>query len=218
MKVVVVAAGDLAPGDVDELDGAGLVIAADGGATSLVAAERHVDRIVGDLDSIDGALAERLAAAGAAIERHPTDKESSDTELAVRSARTAGATRSVLLGAVGGDRLDHELANLLLLADPSLAGVDLRAVHGPSVVRPLRAGERLELLGRVGDLVTLLPIGGDASGVTTGGLRWSLDAATLPLGGSRGLSNEVTATRAWVSLERGTLLVVETALGGANSS
>jgi thiamine pyrophosphokinase len=217
MKVVVVAAGDLAEGDLDELADAELVIAADGGAAALVASERRVDRIVGDLDSIDPGLVERLAEAGTAIERHPVDKEASDTELAVSSALAAGATQVVLLGAVGGPRLDHELANLLLLADPSLAGIDLRAVHRPSVVRPLRGGERLELIGRVGDLVTLLPIGGEADGVTTGGLRWSLDAATLPLGGSRGLSNEVTAPDAWVSLERGTLLVVKTAVEGANA-
>jgi thiamine pyrophosphokinase len=217
MKVVVVAAGDLAAGDVGELDDAELVIGADGGAASLLAAERPIHRLVGDLDSIDPALVDRLAGSGTEIERHPTDKEASDTELAVRSALAAGAAEVVLLGAVGGNRLDHELANLLLLTDPSLAGIGVRAVHGPTVVRPLRAGERLELVGRVDDLVTLLPVGGDAHGVTTGGLRWALDAATLPLGGSRGLSNEVVAEGAWVASERGTLLVVETAVEGVNS-
>ena len=38
-----------------------------------------------------------------------------------------------------------------------------------------RGGGRLDLEGGVGDLVTLLPIGGDAGGVTTTGLRWPLD-------------------------------------------
>ena len=218
MKVVVVAAGDLVPGDIDELDTADLVIAADGGAIPIVAAERQIDRLIGDLDSIGSDLVDRLAAAGTQIERHPVDKEASDTELAVRSALGAGATGMVLLGAIGGDRLDHELANLLMLTDPLLAGIDVRAVHGPTVVRPLRGGERLELVGRAGDLVTLLAIGGDAHGVSTGGLRWALDAATLRLGGSRGLSNEVIAAGAWVASERGTLLVVETALRGATSS
>ena len=218
MKVVVVAAGDLAPGDIDELDTAELVIAADGGAISIVAAERQIDRLIGDLDSIDSGLVDRLAAAGTEIERHPVDKEASDTELAVRSALGAGATGMVLLGAIGGDRLDHELANLLMLTDPLLAAIDVRAVHGPTVVRPLRGGERLELVGRAGDLVTLLAIGGDAHGVSTAGLRWALDAATLPLGGSRGLSNEVIAAGAWIASGRGTLLVVETALRGATSS
>ena len=66
--------------------------------------------------------------------------------------------------------------------------------------------------------MTLLPLGGDAYGVTTQGLRWSLDAATLAVGRSRGLSNEVTARPASVSLEQGTLIVIETAREGDFSS
>ena len=213
MKVVVVAAGDLGPSDVQQLADAKLVIAADGGAASLVAAGCRVDRLVGDLDSVDAALIEELAQTGTVIERHPVDKDASDTELALRSALAAGATSVVLLGAIGGVRLDHELASLLLLADESLRGLPVELIHGPTTVRVVRGGERIDLGGRIGDLVTLLPIGGDAVGVTTHGLRWPLDGATLRLGASRGLSNELTSP-ASVAVEHGTLLVVETATGG----
>lgn len=74
----------------------------------------------------------------------------------------------------------------------------------------------MALSGRVGDLVTLLPIGGDARGVTTGGLRWALDRALLRMGRSRGLSNEVASVPASVGLEEGVLLVVETAIEGSS--
>ena len=218
MNVVVVAAGDLVPEDLRELEDAELVIAADGGAVSLNAAGQRIDRLVGDLDSVDGALVDRLAAGGTVVERHPADKEASDTELALRAALARGATHVTLLGATGGDRLDHELANLLLLADPSFAEVDLCAVHGPSLVRPLHPGSHVALRGGAGDIVTLLPIGGAASGITTAGLRWPLAGATLPMGGSRGLSNEITAEGASIQLEAGTLLVIETARGGDRSS
>src|SRR5690606_37226394 len=110
-------------------------------------------------------------------ERHAADKEASDTELAVELAIGEGATEILLLGATGGDRLDHELSNLLLLADPSLAGLDVRAVHARTTARVLHGGSHMAMVGRVGDLVTLLPIGGDAAGVTTVGLRWTLDRA-----------------------------------------
>jgi thiamine pyrophosphokinase len=66
----------------------------------------------------------------------------------------------------------------------------------------------------VGDTVTLLPVGGDVTGVTTDGLRWPLRAATLRMGRSRGLSNEVASVPASVQIELGTLLVVETATRG----
>ena len=214
MKVVVVASGELDASDVAWLDDADLVIAADGGAASLDRVGRTPDVLVGDLDSIDPPLVARLAAAGTTVERHPVDKEASDTELAVEMAIGAGGVAVVVLGAMGGARLDHELANLLLLADASLAGRDVRAVRGRTRVRAVHAGERLDLDGSPGDLVTLLPVGGDAVGVSTDGLRWPLDGATLLFGRSRGLSNEVVAAPASVRITSGTLLVVETASGG----
>jgi len=217
MRIVVVASGALAPGDEAWLDGADAVIAADGGAASLDRLGRRPDRLVGDLDSAPRPLVERLEAAGTRLDRHRVDKDASDTELALRAAIEDGAGRVDLLGAIGGDRLDHELANLLLLVDPDFAGIELRAISGSTVVRAVRGGRRLSLQGDVGDLVTLLPIGGDAKGVTAVGLRWPLDAATLPMGRSRGLSNVVVGPDASITLTDGILLVVETASTGDHS-
>lgn len=214
MRVTVVASGDLADGDERWLDGA-MVIAADAGATSLDRLRRVPDRLVGDLDSIPDELLARLTAAGVAIDRHPAAKDASDTELALEAAMAAGATEIVLLGAVGGPRLDHQLANVLLLADPALAGRDVRIVHGPTTVRIVRGHGRVALEGSPGDLLTLLPVGGDASGVRIDGVRWALEDATLRVGRSRGLSNEVVAPPASVSLEQGTLLVIEHRTQGA---
>ena len=217
MRVVVVASGELEPEDGRWLDRADLLIAADGGAASLDRLGRRPDVLVGDLDSADAALVERLMDAGTRVERHDHDKEASDTELALEAAIAAGATEVLLLGALGGERVDHELANLLLLADPALAGRDVRLIRGPIAVRALRTGTSVALGGGPGDLVTLLPVGGDAAGVTTRGLRWALDGATLRLGRSRGLSNEIVSQPASVSLEQGTLLVVETAIEGSTT-
>lgn len=211
MKVVVVASGDFDPADATWLHDADIVIAADGGAESLDRLGRRPDLLIGDLDSTGPGLVERLGAGGVRVERHPVDKEASDSELALRAAIDAGADEIVLLGAIGGDRLDHELANVLLLADPVLAGRHVRLVHAGNTVRVVRSGESLTLDGRTGDLVTLLPIGGEAAGLTTDGLRWPLDAATLRMGRSRGLSNEIVAVPASVRLDSGVLLVVERA-------
>ena len=214
MRIVVVASGALASGDEAWLDGADAVIAADGGASALDRLGRRPDRLVGDLDSAPPALVVRLEAGGTRIDRHPVDKDASDTELAVRAAIDDGADQVDLLGATGGDRLDHELANLMLLTDPAFAGVALRAIVGLTTVRAVRGGERLVLEGGAGDLVTLLPIAGDADGVTTTGLRWPLEEATLHMGRSRGLSNVVVGPDASVTITDGVLLVVETASTG----
>lgn len=216
MRAVLVAGGETDPADAGWLDGAGLLVAADAGAAWLAAIGRRPDLLVGDLDSVDPALVARLASEGVTVERAPTDKDESDAELAVLRAIAAGADEIVILGALAGDRLDHQLANLLLLVDAELRGIrDLRIVRGGTLVRGLHAGGHLALEVERGGWVTLLPVGGDASGVRTGGLRFPLGGETLRMGRSRGLSNVVVEDEAWVTLERGTLLVIEIRNGGA---
>jgi thiamine pyrophosphokinase len=210
VKAIVVAGGDAAADDAAQLSGADLVIAADSGAAWLAGRGIRPDLVVGDMDSVDPTLLQRLAAEGATIERHPPDKEASDAELAIDRAVSAGAAEVVIIGALGGGRLDHELANLLLLANPAWRGVTLRVVRGGTVARAVHAGDRLMLTAAAGDMVTLLPVSGDAIGVRTDGLQYPLDGETLPIGRSRGLSNRVEQAPASVSLEGGTLLVIET--------
>ena len=208
MKAFVVAGGDAVADDAALLADADLVIAADSGAHWLDAQGRRPDRVVGDMDSVAPALLELLAADGVMIERHPVEKDASDLELAVGRAVDLGATEVVILGALGG-RLDHEVANLLLLARPAWRGVGLSVVRGNATARLLLAGDRLRLEGAVGDLVTLLPLGGDATDVRTDGLRYPLGGEALKVGSSLGLSNVVIHSPARVSLGGGTLLVIE---------
>jgi thiamine pyrophosphokinase len=212
----VVAGGDAASDDAAQLAGADLVVAADSGADWLARLGIRPDVVIGDMDSLEPSTLERLEADGVTIERHAPDKDASDAELAVERAIEAGADEVVIIGALGGDRLDHELANLLLLADAGRRGAqhDLRIVRGGTSVRALHGDGRLQLRGARGDLVTLLSVGGDADGVRTDGLRYPLDDQPLALGRSRGLSNLVETVPASVSLERGTLLVIEIKAGG----
>jgi len=210
VKAIVVAGGDAAPEDAAHLAGAEMVMAADSGAGWLDSRGVLPDLVIGDMDSIDPTLLERLATQGVEVERHPAEKDASDVELALSRAVAGGADEVVILGGLGGERLDHELANLLLLADRRWEGIELRLTRGGTTARALQGGNRRELNGAAGDLVTLLPIDGDATGVRTDGLRYPLTGETLQAGRSRGLSNQVEHAPASVSLEGGTLLVIET--------
>jgi thiamine pyrophosphokinase len=186
-----------------------LLLPADGGARHAPALGRAIDLWVGDGDSIGEAALSALAAAGVPIQRSPVDKDESDTELAILAALDAGARQITVLGALGGERIDHGLANVWLLGHPRLAGLDVRLVDATVRIRLVGPG-RAELGGRVGDLVTLLPFGGDATGLSTGGLRYPLRDETLASGPSRGLSNVRDADDAWLTVGSGRLLVVET--------
>ena len=214
MRAVVVGHGDVLPSDRALIGANDYVVAADGGAFALERWKLLPHLVVGDMDSLGDAGVERFARQGVPVAKFPAAKDESDLELAVAQAIAAGATEVVVLGALGGDRLDHEAANLLLLADPGYDGVRIEARRGALRIRAVRGKASLALTAPVGALVTLLPVNGDADGVTTEGLRYPLRGETLRFGRARGLSNEVTSLPAKVSVDKGTLLVFETAQGG----
>jgi thiamine pyrophosphokinase len=206
-RVAFVFAGGDAP-RADALDGLpppDVVIAADSGLHHALALGAHVDVVVGDFDSADAAALDGAVAAGASLAPHPTAKDATDLELALDAAHDAGCERVVVVGGYGG-RLDHFVANLLLLGAARLVDIEVEARVGDACVHVVR--RRCELTGRPGDVCTLLPVGGAAVGVRTQGLRFPLHHETLEPGSTRGVSNELLDTAASVSLDAGTLLAI----------
>lgn len=216
MRAVVVAHGDAAISDRDVAASADLLVAADGGALLCAEWGLQPQLVVGDLDSLGVEGAEQLGRAGTRVIGYPVDKDESDTEIAVRCALDAGATDIVVLAALGGERLDHELANVLFLSDPRLRG-RARLVRGGTTVRSLAPGAPLLLQGRPGDLVTLLPLS-EADGVVTEGLRFPLHGEPLRAGSTQGLSNVIAVAGASVRITHGQLLVIETTQEDAGAS
>ena len=183
------------------------ILGADGGAARALAWGLIPHIVIGDMDSLPGEDRAILEERGGQFVQHPRAKDETDLELALAYAAEHGVQEIVILGALGG-RLDHTLANVLLLALPALQGLEVRIVDGAQEALLLRSGEAATLDGKPGDIVSLLPLAGDARGVTTEGLVWPLDRATLRLSFSRGVSNEMQADGARVELEDGLLLVV----------
>ncbi len=183
-----------------------LWIAADGGANHAVAAGRWPDAILGDLDSISPDVLSEARSRGIPVHEFSVDKDKTDLELALDAA-AAHEVEEVLVIAASGGRRDHELANLLVLCHEEYRHLLMRCAAGDSLYTVVRGGR--ELAGRVGDLVSLLPLLGDASGVTTTGLRFGLVGETLKAASSRGVSNEFLEPRAHVEVRSGILLAVQ---------
>ena len=137
----------------------------------------ELDRWVGDGDSLGADGVERLRAAGVPVDLVDAAKDESDTELAIRAAaRGRARTAIVVLGALGGARVDHALANIGLLALPALRTVPACLHHGSWIAHPRpdhardRPGRHTPLPGPIGGTVSLLPQGDGVDGVTTHGL------------------------------------------------
>ncbi|MEP7360439.1 MAG: thiamine diphosphokinase [Chloroflexota bacterium] len=210
---LIVADGDVpSRSAVDRLLGGApqLVIAGDGGALKAEALGYPPRVVVGDADSLAATEVERFRGAGADIVIRPADKDESDTELALNQALERGGSRIVIVGAFGGRRLEHTLANILLLASERLKGRDICMADGASTLRVMHNAESLEISGSAQDYVSLLPLTWHVSGVTTVGLRFALTDELLEQGPARGLSNELATDSATIQIDQGRLAVVHT--------
>ena len=127
----------------------------------------------------------------------------------MRAALRHRPGRVVILGALGGLRPDHALANVGLLGLAELAGSDVVLLDGVSRTRLVRGPGDVTMAGRVGDLVSLLPVGGDVGAVRTDGLAYPLADEPLAAGSTRGLSNVRTTTTTGIRVASGRLLVIE---------
>lgn len=183
------------------------VIAADSGLDHALAAGLTPHELIGDLDSVS-TVGRAWAETHCAISPHPSDKDATDTELALARAADLDPDRLVLISG-GGDRLDHTLAVLGALGSIDLTSVPVvEAVWGHQRLRVLHGPGRVRLPLAVGSTVSLLSLHGSATGVGISGTRWALDDAILePLAG-RGVSNEVVTSPVEIRVTTGILCII----------
>ena len=182
------------------------LVAADAGALHCLALDRRPHVVVGDLDSLAPAIVQELAAQGTIFERHPSAKDQTDLELAIERAIADGADEILLVGASGG-RLDQALGNLLLLAQREWKAT-LKVLDGNQIAQLLRGGQQLTFHDQIGATLSILPLSAVVTGITYQGMAYPLNNAALQLGSTRGISNQIIASPASVTIESGVLVVV----------
>ncbi len=174
------------------------VVAADGGADTVLALGLTPDIVIGDLDSLSSAA--RKAIPPERI-RRDTNAGATDLEKAIAYCLTEGYDTLDIVGASGG-RADHALANLSVLVRYGREA-QIRLVDERFAIE-LVAGEA-EVRGPIGTVVSLVAIG-PCEGVSTSGLRWELEEASLAFS-ARGVHNEIARAPAQVSVRSGDLLL-----------
>ena len=187
------------------LRGDDFILCADGGTRHALALGLTPSAIIGDFDSIADDEKRKMKMSGVEIIQHPRDKNETDLELALGHAIRLGYREIVIMGALGG-RLDQTLGNLALLSDTHHASPVTRIDDGVESAQFCRGQARVE--GRRGDLVSLIPWGGEVTGIRTEGLRWPLSDETLYPEKTRGISNELTGGTAHIQIKTGLLLIV----------
>ena len=220
MTAYIFTGGKLAVGSMDELglhmSEADLIIAADSGYNNASRLGVRPGLLLGDLDSID-----RKKLAPDELEHIekiivPAIKDDTDTQLAVDTAISRGADEIYIIGGLGG-RLDHTLSSVFLLEYIADRGADAVMTDGQSRVHVMKtAGEPVLLMilktfdGENGfKYLSVVPLTDECEGVRISGVFYPLDGVTLKRSYSYAVSNEITSDSAEITLERGTMLVIE---------
>jgi thiamine pyrophosphokinase len=210
--VVVIAGGPIDPSILADHPAPTAVVAVDGGVDGALGAGLAPTVVVGDLDSASPAGLQWAADHGVPVERHPVDKDDTDTALALRHLADTGdlwGNDLVLLGADGAGRLDHVIGTLLALGAPELALTgSITAAFGRTLVHVLHPPGKRHVAVGSGRTFSLLAVHGTCTGVCIDGARWPLDAATLTATSTLGLSNVAEDDTVTVSVGEGVLTVI----------
>jgi thiamine pyrophosphokinase len=203
-RAVLFANGDFPENDMLSLNEDDFLVAVDGGLRHLLQLGLTPQLLIGDLDSVYAENLDRCMQWGIEILRFPPEKDETDLELAVREALQRGFSEIVITCALG-NRLDHTLGNLALLTMPELKNFHVLISHGSTSIHFI--DDHIDLETYPGALISLLPWGEPARGVTTAGLSYALSDATLYPWKTRGLSNVATSAQASVTVKSGRLLL-----------
>ncbi len=185
-----------------------MTIAADRG---LIAADRlslPLDFIVGDFDSVTEEVLDKYRKISTPIQTFPTEKDKTDTQIAIELALMHNATNIDIIGATGS-RLDHVLANIHLLMLPMQLKVNACIIDKNNKIYLENKSFFLKKSNQFGDYVSLLPFSDKVSGLSLHGFKYPLDNITLTAGNSLGISNEIREEEALVEFSEGILIVIE---------
>ena len=185
-------------------DKADVVICADGGAN---AAYRHrilPHYIIGDMDSIEPEVLEYYRGKKTILKVYPVNKDFTDTQLAINLAETLHINELIMLGTLG-KRMDHSISNLYSSIRAVERGVCIQHITAEMSVYIIK--DQLHLKGKIDEIVSIFSLTAEAHGVTTAGLQYPLQEASLRLDEPYAVSNCLTATTASISVQTGILAV-----------
>lgn len=180
-----------------------IILAADSGADILYGYGIEPNYLLGDFDSIDCEVLEKLTQ-GVNTTRLPREKDYTDTHIAVLKAIDMGVDEIVLLGCTG-KRIDHFMANLCLLKvilEHELKGYivdgmnEINLIDTPTIIN-----------GKKGEVFSLFSYCEDTIGLTIKGAKYPLDNFLLKQGDNLTVSNEFSAEQVEIDFEKGCLLL-----------
>lgn len=211
MRHIIVSNGDIYNYDFykEILDDSDYIICADGGAKHLIKMDIIPNVIIGDLDSIYEEDKKVFVEKNVEFFKFPSDKDFSDTELALEYALSHNPSEVIFIGAIGS-RMDHSIGNITLLK--KLLDKDIRGklINENNEIYLLNSrNNEMTLHGKKNEYLSIIPLSIIVKGITLTGFKFPLKDAEISIGSSLGISNEFNSDIVKIEIKEGLLLVIK---------
>lgn len=208
MRVLIIGNGNIANTRIIQniLKPDDVILCCDGGSKYLFEEGIIPHYIIGDLDSSIPQIIQFFETKGVIFKKFNRKKDETDMELCIDFAISLGASQIIILGGIG-TRLDHTLTNINLLIKAENSNVKATIIDDNNEINIISSS--IQINGKKGDLISLIPISTTVNGISTSGLEYPLTNATMTIGKSLGVSNVLEDIKANISIKEGYLLVIK---------
>lgn len=207
MKAVIVSGGKAPSKELlfNEIKDAKIIIGADKGCEALYKFNISPDYILGDFDSIDIDIIDKINIEENKKLRFKKEKDFTDTEIAFNLAVENKADEIILLG-VTGTRYDHSLSNIGLLLKGLNLNIDVKIKDDNNTIFLINKNSTLK--GNKGQIISFYAYCNIVRNLTLKGCKYNLENYDLKLGDGLITSNEFLNDYINVEFDEGNLLVI----------
>lgn len=212
MKTLIVAGGDI---NLERLKEYGEkykkqnIIAVDKGLERLSRLNIIPTHVVGDFDSVSNEILKQYQSNSKInFHKYRPEKDNTDTDIAMKLAIQLNSESITIIGALG-KRMDHSLANIHILKYALEAKIPCQIIDDHNRIYLIEDKHTLYKNETYGKYISLIPLTSIVEGITLDGFKYLLNNASLPIGLSLGISNEIVKEVASIRLKTGILIVIE---------
>jgi thiamine pyrophosphokinase len=208
MKAIIVAGGTPPSKKLlkSEMTPKSVIIAVDSGADCLWKYQITPNYLIGDFDSIDDKALHFWANKNIPIERHPKDKDATDSQLALKKATALGVKEVVFLGCLTGKRIDHLLGAFGLLAKCLDLNIVACLKDDYQIINLLNQPKIIH--GKNGEVFSLQAYGEPVKKLSISGGKYRLKNYELKTGDALTLSNEFQNQAVSIQFANGRLMLI----------
>lgn len=183
------------------------IIVADRGLEILNKINLTPNYIIGDFDSVNENILNEYTEKNIEIVKLNPEKDYTDTHMALKLAIKLKSSQVYILGALG-KRMDHAIANIHILKEALDNNIECKIIDKNNEIELITSGTN-EIKNSEYKYVSLIPLTTEVTGITLKGFKYLLDNATLEIGHSIGVSNEIISDKAEIIIKTGFLIMIK---------